>query len=368
VAQIYISSTFQDLQEHRGAVAAALEKLGHRVVAMERYVASDQRPLARCLKDVEAADVYVGIFAWRYGFVPKGRKKSITELELEHAEATGVPRLVFVLDENAPWLPGRIDSVTGENDRGARVAALRRRLGQELLVSSFQNVDQLATLASVAVTLQLASRQSASIAPETVDAVMVNESGMSSILDALTAAELMKVDLGDGTAWWSTRLYVLAALVAEHTTVREMIFVEGGNRYLGMAPPWKVRDRLADSFPMLNEAYQQARAALGRASPLSVLSRYMLEVVGRAPDRDESRLKEEVRRLSLAAWLGPALRTETLPDRQKRESDRDFAIRINGFPLAFVPVVNANEGALVQVVDRCSQAARIAAAALEHLP
>lgn len=364
MARIYISSTFQDLQEHRSAVAGALEQLEHDVVAMEDYVASEQRPLDRCLKDVQGADVYVGIFAWRYGFMPAGHTKSITELELEHAEKTGVPRLVFVLDENAPWPPARMDSLTGENDGGARVAALRRRLRQELLVSTFQNADQLATLASVAVTLQLVSRQSASIAPQKVDAVMVNESGISFILNSLTAAELMTVDLGDGTAWWSTRLYLLAALVAEHTTVRELIFVEDGSRYVGMAPPWKVRDRLADAFPVLNEIYRKARGQEGPPSPFAVLGEYMYHVQA----GDESSLKEEVRRLSLAAWLGAALRTETLPDQQKRESDRDFAIRINGFPLSFVPIVNGKDGTLVQVVDRCSQAVRIAAAALEHLP
>ena len=48
----------------------ALRELGHDVVAMEDYVASDQRPLAKCLADVAACDLYVGIFAHRYGHIP----------------------------------------------------------------------------------------------------------------------------------------------------------------------------------------------------------------------------------------------------------------------------------------------------------
>jgi hypothetical protein len=38
--------------------------------AMEDYVAADDRPVDRCLADVAACTVYVGIIAWRYGYVP----------------------------------------------------------------------------------------------------------------------------------------------------------------------------------------------------------------------------------------------------------------------------------------------------------
>jgi Domain of unknown function (DUF4062) len=45
--------------------------LGHDAIAMEDYVATDRRPLQKCLADVAACDGYIGIFAWRYGFVPE---------------------------------------------------------------------------------------------------------------------------------------------------------------------------------------------------------------------------------------------------------------------------------------------------------
>ena len=70
-ARIYISSTFSDLQAHREKVYRVLRQLGHDVIAMEDYVAADQRPLAKCLADVAACDLYVGIFAHRYGYVPR---------------------------------------------------------------------------------------------------------------------------------------------------------------------------------------------------------------------------------------------------------------------------------------------------------
>src|SRR5271157_106813 len=69
--RIFVSSTFDDLREHRAAAIRVLRQLGHEVVAMEDFVAGGAFPLNRVLADVKRCDVYVGIFAWRYGFVPK---------------------------------------------------------------------------------------------------------------------------------------------------------------------------------------------------------------------------------------------------------------------------------------------------------
>ena len=71
---IYLSSTFSDLKEYREAVYRALRQMKYDVIAMEDYVATDKRPLEKCLQDVAACDLYVGLFAWRYGYVPSGRQ------------------------------------------------------------------------------------------------------------------------------------------------------------------------------------------------------------------------------------------------------------------------------------------------------
>jgi tetratricopeptide (TPR) repeat protein len=159
VARIYVSSTYSDLRAHREKVYRVLRKLRHDVVAMEDYVAADQRPLDRCLDDVAACDLYLGIFAHRYGYVPEhdnpGRH-SITEREYRYAEAQGIPRLVFLLDENTPWPPEQKDAETGEGEQGARIRALREELGRDLLTSFFSTPDDLATEVSVAVSRQLA--------------------------------------------------------------------------------------------------------------------------------------------------------------------------------------------------------------------
>ncbi len=155
---VYLSSSYVDLKAHREAVYKALNQLsGVKVIAMEDYVARDDRPLAACLADVAACDVYVGLFAWRYGFVPGGDEnpdgRSITELEFEAAQ--GKPRLVFVLKADAPWPPPFTDFVSGENERGARISALRKRLLDERLATEFSDPMALAAAVSNAVSNHL---------------------------------------------------------------------------------------------------------------------------------------------------------------------------------------------------------------------
>jgi len=91
VARIYISSTYRDLKDYRKVVYRTLRQMKHDVVAMEDYVAADERPLVRCLADVEASDIYVGILAWRYGFIPNKEnpgRRSIIELEYRRANGS----------------------------------------------------------------------------------------------------------------------------------------------------------------------------------------------------------------------------------------------------------------------------------------
>lgn len=155
--RIYLSSTYEDLKDFRREVADGLRKLGHQVVGMEDYVAEGSRPLDKCVKDVTESDVYVGVFAWRYGYVPdeatNPNKLSITELELETAtREIGKERcLVFILDDKANWLPMLMDSVAGLSENGKRIGDLKLRLRTDFIVSAFQDKQELAKLVNTAV-------------------------------------------------------------------------------------------------------------------------------------------------------------------------------------------------------------------------
>ena len=69
MARIYVSSTFSDLKEYREQVRTALRSMDHEDIAMEYYSATDERPIDKCLSDVESCELYIGVFAWRYGFI-----------------------------------------------------------------------------------------------------------------------------------------------------------------------------------------------------------------------------------------------------------------------------------------------------------
>ena len=151
---VFLSSTVVDLKAHRKAIARLLRQMGHDVLAMEEHVASDNRPLDICLRYVEEADVYVGIFAWRYGYCPETethQNRSITEIEYRHARDKGKPCLIFLSEPSVQWPPIHIDGVIDEGRGGRKIANLRSTLMKEHLVGFFDTPDELASLASVAV-------------------------------------------------------------------------------------------------------------------------------------------------------------------------------------------------------------------------
>lgn len=137
MARVYVSSTFTDLREHREAVRLAIRRLGHDDIAMEYYVAEDVRPVDRCLADVRSADLYIVIMAWRYGFIPPGHDKSITELEYRAALDADVPCLAFVLSDEQAWPPKLME-------RSPHVDDFRAELMEGRITGVFGSKDDLA--------------------------------------------------------------------------------------------------------------------------------------------------------------------------------------------------------------------------------
>jgi hypothetical protein len=143
MAKVYVSSTYLDLTECRERVRLTLRRINHEDVAMEYYVAEDQRPLDRCLADVADCDLYLGVFAFRYGWIPPENNPdelSITELEYSQAIENEKPCLVFLLSEDASWPAKFIDK-----DR-SRIEKLRNRLSRRHFCGFFVSPENLARL------------------------------------------------------------------------------------------------------------------------------------------------------------------------------------------------------------------------------
>lgn len=149
---IYVSSTFADLRQYREAVSRTIQMMGHQESSLKDSLESDDRPIDVSLSAVDESDIYVGIFAWRYGHIPSAENpgsRSITELECHRALERGIPCLVFLLDVDAPWLPKWMDLVTGDGESGARIRELREFLSKTRFCGTFRSPEELAKRVSI---------------------------------------------------------------------------------------------------------------------------------------------------------------------------------------------------------------------------
>lgn len=103
--KVFISSTYIDLVEYRKAAKEALERLGQQVGGMEIFGAREEEPKTVALAELEKCKLVIGIYAYRYGFIPEGDEISITEQEYLHAKNKGKDVICFVVSEDQLWLP-----------------------------------------------------------------------------------------------------------------------------------------------------------------------------------------------------------------------------------------------------------------------
>lgn len=105
-----VSSTALDLPEHRQAVIDACLRAGVFPIAMEHHPARDASGIRASLDMVDHADIYIGVYAWRYGWIPdfdNPERISITEMEfnraVERKERGGLKEiLVFLMHDDHP--------------------------------------------------------------------------------------------------------------------------------------------------------------------------------------------------------------------------------------------------------------------------
>lgn len=107
--KIFISSTSNDLKEYRQKAIEIIERYRCQPLAMEYFGAQPKEPKKVCGKEVEECDIFIGIYAHRYGFIPEGEKKSITQLEYELAKNLDKDCLCFIVAKNHPWNPEFIE-------------------------------------------------------------------------------------------------------------------------------------------------------------------------------------------------------------------------------------------------------------------
>ncbi|HLV35591.1 MAG TPA: DUF4062 domain-containing protein, partial [Spirillospora sp.] len=142
---VFISSTTRDLEAHRQVTRDAVWRANLFPLMMERDVATMEDPVDYSLGLVEDAEIYIGIFALRYGYVPDDPRRnpealSITELEYRHAIRLGLPMLIFIMDDEHMVKAGHIET---EPDKLAKLNRLKEELRARHVVGFFKSADDL---------------------------------------------------------------------------------------------------------------------------------------------------------------------------------------------------------------------------------
>jgi len=143
----FISSTFSDLQDYRSMAHEALDKLGLQVLRMETFGARPVEPTTACLSDVACCDLFVGIYAHRYGFVPSGTKISITEQEYEFAVTHGKDTFCFLLAEGYPWPERYVEAEPGKS----RLLRFKQKIENRVVRDLFTTQEDLAVRVATSV-------------------------------------------------------------------------------------------------------------------------------------------------------------------------------------------------------------------------
>jgi hypothetical protein len=361
--KIYLSSTYTDLKHHRGVVGRALRKAHYGVVMMEEYAARDQRVEFACQGDVAACDLYVGLFAWRHGHVPREDNPeglSVTEMEYAAAGAKPMTRLTFLLRDEARWPAARRDGDP------RRISDLRSRLKQRCS-AYFSSADELAKEVLAALRVHESSQLAKQL--EAMDVIQkAQEMGPSYIMDiekklnVLGGEFFISLRLGP-TPWWNTRLFLVAALAQEFGRPRGFAFADGKGRFLIMASPSEIRHRLALRWSALEEAYALfRRESPSREMIAEGLWRYP-EFVNQAWKAEEQEVKHELSTRDLEYELGIVRNAEVVDVSGKGQL---FLQReILGRQTPYVALVR--DGRLEGIVDRGDLAQRVAQAALVGL-
>lgn len=112
---VFISSTIIDLPEYRDAVRDAIISLGLHPSGLEHWPVGGENSVELCKRMVEDAEIYIGVYAHRYGWRSDGDgAKSITEMEYDWAgevkrDGKPIPRLCFIVKDNYPWPTDQVE-------------------------------------------------------------------------------------------------------------------------------------------------------------------------------------------------------------------------------------------------------------------
>ncbi len=143
-----ISATARDLTQHRLVAQDACIANDVFPVWMKHLPAQDSDGFKVSMEMVDKADIYIGIYAWRYGWVPdfnNPNQVSITELEFEHAverKASGQLKEILIFISNSTKVC--LDTEYEKSDMAQeKLKAFKERASHKRVVGFFNSPEDL---------------------------------------------------------------------------------------------------------------------------------------------------------------------------------------------------------------------------------
>src|SRR6266550_6253462 len=127
--QVFVSSTFQDLQEERQEVIQALLELDCIPSGMELFPAANDDQWTLIKRVIDDCDYYLVIIGGRYGTTSKSGK-SYTQMEYEYAISKDKPVIAF-LHKNPNAIPS---GKTDKDEQGKKKLDEFREIAKQKLV------------------------------------------------------------------------------------------------------------------------------------------------------------------------------------------------------------------------------------------
>lgn len=138
--QVFISSTFQDLENARQEVSQALLRADCFPAGMELFPAADEEQFEFIKKVIDQSDYYIIISAGRYGSIHPETSLSYTEMEYNYALETRKP-VIRLLHKDPESLPN--DQRESSNNKKSKLYAFREKMGRSSLVRFWRDPPEL---------------------------------------------------------------------------------------------------------------------------------------------------------------------------------------------------------------------------------
>ena len=134
--QVFISSTFHDLENERKILTQALLRIGCFPAGMEWFPAVDEEQFNYIKQVIDASDYYVLVLGGQYGTIASDGK-SYTEKEYNYAVSKG--KKIIALVQQTPT------QIETDDDRKLKLTLFRKKVVSGRLVNFWNNTEELST-------------------------------------------------------------------------------------------------------------------------------------------------------------------------------------------------------------------------------